>query len=180
MAGRPACRSSSSAPTKAGATATSIREPGQGAEEPEILEAFLGQFYDDKEPPRLILLSHAIENPDLVAELLSDRAGRQVEIAVPQRGEKAELVENAARNARESLARKMSESATQSKLLNGLAEAFDLDAPPKRIEVYDNSHIQGTNAVGGMIVAGAEGFHQKPVSQVQHQRRRLAPATISA
>ncbi|MBT9244729.1 excinuclease ABC subunit UvrC [Gemmobacter fulvus] len=131
---------------------------GAGAEEPEILEAFLSQFYDDKEPPRLILLSHPVDNEDLVTQLLSDRAGRKVELAVPQRGEKAELVENAARNARESLARKMAESSTQNKLLAGLAEAFDLDAPPKRIEVYDNSHIQGTNAVGGMIVAGAEGF----------------------
>lgn len=131
---------------------------GAGAEEPEILEAFLSQFYDDKEPPRLILLSHPVENEDLVTQLLSDRAGRKVEIAVPQRGEKAELVENAARNARESLARKMAESSTQNKLLAGLAEAFDLDAPPQRIEVYDNSHIQGAHAVGGMIVAGAEGF----------------------
>jgi excinuclease ABC subunit C len=131
---------------------------GAGAEEPEILEAFLTQFYDDKEPPRLVLLSHAVDNEDLVTEALSTRAGRKVELAVPQRGEKAELVENAARNARESLARKMAESATQNKLLTGLAEAFDLEAPPKRIEVYDNSHIQGTNAVGGMIVAGTDGF----------------------
>lgn len=131
---------------------------GAGAEEPEILEAFLTQFYDDKEPPRLVLLSHPVENPDLVAEALSARAGRKVELAVPQRGEKAELVENAARNARESLARRMSESATQNKLLQGLADAFDLDAPPSRIEVYDNAHIQGSDAVGGMIVAGAEGF----------------------
>jgi excinuclease ABC subunit C len=131
---------------------------GAGAEEPEILEAFLTQFYDDKEPPRLVLLSHPVENPDLVAEALSIRAGRKVELAVPQRGEKAELVENAARNARESLARRMSESATQNKLLQGLADAFDLDAPPSRIEVYDNAHIQGSDAVGGMIVAGADGF----------------------
>ncbi|MDP2063494.1 MAG: excinuclease ABC subunit UvrC [Phaeovulum sp.] len=131
---------------------------GSGAEAPEVLEAFLAQFYDDKTPPRLILLSHAIEDADLMVQLLSDRAGRRVELAVPQRGEKAELVENAARNARESLARKMSESAAQSRLLEGLAEAFGLEAPPKRIEVYDNSHIQGTNAVGGMIVAGPEGF----------------------
>ena len=131
---------------------------GAGAEEPEILEAFLTQFYDDKDPPRLILLSHPVDNPDLVAEALSARAGRKVELAVPQRGEKAELVENATRNARESLARRMAESTTQNKLLTGLAEAFDLDAPPQRIEVYDNSHIQGTNAVGGMIVAGPEGF----------------------
>ena len=131
---------------------------GAGAEAPEILEAFLTQFYDDREPPRLILLSHALENADLVTEALSGRAGRRVEIAVPQRGEKADLVENAARNARESLARRMAESSTQMKLLQGLADAFDLDAPPQRIEVYDNSHIQGAHAVGGMIVAGPEGF----------------------
>ncbi|EEW24628.1 excinuclease ABC, C subunit [Rhodobacter ferrooxidans] len=131
---------------------------GAGAEAPEIMEAFLAQFYDDKEPPRLILLSHPVDNPDLVTQLLSDRAGRKVTLGVPQRGEKAELVENAARNARESLARKVAEGASQNRLLAGLAEAFDLDAPPKRIEVYDNSHIQGSNAVGGMIVAGAEGF----------------------
>ena len=131
---------------------------GSGAEAPEVLEAFLAQFYDDKTPPRLILLSHAIEDADLMVQLLSDRAGRKVELAVPQRGEKAELVENAARNARESLARKMSESAAQGRLLAGLAEAFGLEAPPKRIEVYDNSHIQGTHAVGGMVVAGPEGF----------------------
>ena len=131
---------------------------GAGAEAPEILEAFLTQFYDDREPPRLILLSHALENADLVTEALSGRAGRRVEIAVPQRGEKADLVENAARNARESLARRMAESSTQMKLLQGLADAFDLDSPPQRIEVYDNSHIQGAHAVGGMIVAGPEGF----------------------
>ncbi|MGL6210498.1 MAG: excinuclease ABC subunit UvrC [Paracoccaceae bacterium] len=131
---------------------------GAGAEEPEIMEAFLAQFYDDKEPPRLLLLSHGVENPDLVGQLLSDRAGRKVELAVPQRGEKAELVENAARNARESLARRMAETSTQNRLLQGLAEAFDLEAPPRRIEVYDNSHMQGTNAVGGMIVAGVDGF----------------------
>lgn len=131
---------------------------GAGAEAPEILEAFLTQFYDDREPPRLILLSHGLENADLLTEALSERAGRRVEIAVPQRGEKADLVENAARNARESLARRMAESSTQMKLLQGLADAFDLDAPPQRIEVYDNSHIQGAHAVGGMIVAGPEGF----------------------
>ena len=131
---------------------------GAGAEEPEIMEAFLAQFYDDKDPTPLILLSHPVENPDLVGQLLSERAGRKVELAVPLRGEKAELLENAARNARESLARRMSESSTQNTLLRGLAEAFDLDAPPTRIEVYDNAHIQGSDAVGGMIVAGAEGF----------------------
>ena len=131
---------------------------GSGAEESEILEAFVTQFYDDKEPPRLILLSHPVENEDLVTAALSERAGRKVELAVPQRGEKAELVENAARNAKESLARRMAEGAAQSKLLIGLAEAFDLDAPPRRIEVYDNAHIQGSDAVGGMIVAGPDGF----------------------
>jgi len=131
---------------------------GSGAEEAEVLEAFLGQFYDDKTPPRLILLSHPIEHADLMTDLLSDRAGRKVELAVPKRGEKAELVANAARNARESLARKLSESAAQAQLLDGLAEAFGLEAPPRRIEIYDNSHIMGTNAVGGMVVAGPEGF----------------------
>ncbi len=131
---------------------------GAGADESEILEAFLTQFYDDKTPPRLILLSHPVANDDLVAQVLTDRAGRKVELAVPKRGEKAELVENAARNARESLARKLAESASQARLLEGLAEAFGLESPPRRIEVYDNSHIQGTNAVGGMIVAGPDGL----------------------
>ncbi|MGD9863864.1 MAG: excinuclease ABC subunit UvrC [Pseudodonghicola sp.] len=124
----------------------------------EVMEAFLGQFYDNKEPPRQLILSDEIENADLMTEALSEKVGRKVEILVPQRGEKAELVSGALRNARESLARRMSESATQGKLLQGLAEAFGLDGPPQRIEVYDNSHIQGTNAVGGMIVAGPEGF----------------------
>ncbi|CUK00006.1 Excinuclease ABC subunit C [Ruegeria denitrificans] len=124
----------------------------------EAMEAFLGQFYDNKEPPRQLILSDAIENADLMQEALTEKAGRKVEILVPQRGEKQELVAGALRNARESLARRMSESATQAKLLRGVAEAFDLDTPPGRIEVYDNSHIQGTNAVGGMIVAGPEGF----------------------
>jgi excinuclease ABC subunit C len=131
---------------------------GAGAEEGEILEGFVAQFYDSKDPPRLLIMSHQVENEDLVTSLLSQRLGRKVEIITPKRGEKADLVENAARNARESLARKMSESATQNALLQNLAEAFDLDGPPARIEVYDNSHISGTNAVGGMIVAGAEGF----------------------
>ncbi len=131
---------------------------GAGAEEPEILQAFLAQFYDDKTPPRLVLLSHPLEDEDLVAGLLAERAGRKVELAVPRRGEKAELVANAARNARESLGRRLAENAAQSKLLAGMAEAFDMDAPPRRIEVYDNSHIQGANAVGAMIVAGPDGF----------------------
>ncbi|MBF9032785.1 excinuclease ABC subunit UvrC [Rhodobacterales bacterium HKCCE2091] len=130
-----------------------------GAEtEAEVLEAFLGQFYDQKEPPRLILLSHAIEDADLMAAALTEKLGRKVELHVPQRGERVELVAGAARNARESLARRMAESATQAKLLDGLAEAFGLDGPPRRIEVYDNSHIMGTNAVGAMIVSGPDGF----------------------
>ena len=124
----------------------------------EIMEAFLGQFYGNKEPPRQLILSDAIENADLMEAALSEKAERKVELLVPQRGEKAELVAFAVRNARESLARRMAESATQAKLLRGLAEAFGLGAPPQRIEVYDNSHIQGTNAVGGMIVMGPEGF----------------------
>ena len=148
---------------------------GSGAEAAEVLEAFLGQFYEGKEPPRLILLSHPIEDADLMTRLLSDRAGRKVEIKVPQRGEKAELVENAARNARESLGRRISESAAQSKLLEGLAEAFGLDGPPRRIEVYDNSHIMGTNAVGGMIVAGPEGFIKSQYRKFNIKGTELTP-----
>ncbi|MFD1508458.1 excinuclease ABC subunit UvrC [Lacimonas salitolerans] len=131
---------------------------GADIDAPEVLEAFLGQFYDSKDPPRQIILSHGIENPDLMEQALSDKLGRKVALIVPQKGEKAELIESAARNARESLARKMAETATQTKLLQGVADAFGLPGPPRRIEVYDNSHIQGTNAVGAMIVAGPEGL----------------------
>lgn len=130
-----------------------------GAESPdEVMQAFLMQFYDNTPPPRQILLSHPPEDPDLTADVLSERARRKVEVAVPLRGEKSDLVTNALRNARESLARRMSESATQLRLLEGLADAFELPSPPRRIEVYDNSHIMGTNAVGGMIVAGPDGW----------------------
>jgi len=130
-----------------------------GEEDPsEVMEAFVGQFYSDREPPRAIILSHGLDNDDLMDEALAEKLGRKVEIIIPQRGEKAELVQGALRNARESLARKMSETATQGKLLKGLAEAFDLAKVPKRIEVYDNSHIQGAFAVGAMVVAGPEGF----------------------
>jgi len=131
---------------------------GIDMEAPEVLEAFIGQFYDSKEPPKQLILSHPIENLDLMQAALSERLGRRVEILVPQRGEKAELVDGALRNARESLARRMAEGATQIKLLKGLAEAFDLEGPPQRIEVYDNSHIQGAHAVGAMIVVGPEGM----------------------
>ena len=103
---------------------------GADVEEAEVLEAFIGQFYDNKEPPRQVILSHPIENADLMADALTGKRGGKVEILVPRRGEKAELVDSALRNARESLARKMAETATQAKLLKGLAEAFDLDEPP--------------------------------------------------
>lgn len=126
----------------------------------EVMQAFVGQFYADREPPRLVLLSHGLDDPELMAEALCEKAGRKIELAVPQRGEKAELIEGALRNARESLARRMSESATQGKLLDGLAEAFGLESAPRRIEVYDNSHIMGTDAVGAMIVAGPDGFEK--------------------
>jgi len=131
---------------------------GPDVSKAEVMQAFVGQFYDSKDPPRQIILSDDIEDSALLADALSDKLGRKVEILVPQRGEKAELVSGALRNARESLGRKMSETATQAKLLRGVAEAFDLSGPPQRIEVYDNSHLQGTNAVGGMIVSGPDGF----------------------
>jgi excinuclease ABC subunit C len=148
---------------------------GAGAEAPEILEAFLAQFYDDKTPPRLVLLSHPIEDADLMTALLSERAGRKVELAVPLRGEKAELLANAARNAREALARRLAETASQGRLLAGLAEAFGLDAPPQRIEVYDNSHIQGTDAVGAMIVAGRDGFLKSAYRKFNIRGAELTP-----
>ena len=131
---------------------------GPDVDAAEVLEAFVGQFYDTREPPKQVILSNDIENLDLMADALSIKLGRKVEVMVPKRGEKADLVDGAMRNARESLARKMAETASQVRLLKGVAEAFDLPASPKRIEVYDNSHISGTNAVGGMIVAGPEGF----------------------
>ena len=124
----------------------------------EVLDAFVAQFYADKPSPRLVLLSHEIESRELLCEALSARAGRKVEIAVPQRGERRELVDHAAQNAKETLGRKLSETASQEKLLAALAEAFGIDKKVRRVEVYDNSHIMGTNAVGGMIVAGPSGF----------------------
>ncbi|MEL6519679.1 MAG: excinuclease ABC subunit UvrC [Pseudomonadota bacterium] len=141
----------------------------------EVLQAFIGQFYDGKEPPRQVILSDDIEDRDLMADALGEKAGRKVEILVPQRGEKRELVAGALRNARESLARKMAESATQTKLLKGIAEAFDLPNPPQRIEVFDNSHIQGTNAVGGMIVAGPDGFMKSQYRKFNIKGTDLTP-----
>ncbi|WP_245414489.1 excinuclease ABC subunit UvrC [Aestuariivirga litoralis] len=127
-------------------------------EAPEIMASFLAQFYDDKPIPDLVLLSHDIEERELLEEALSTHAGRRIEVAVPQRGEKKTLVEHAVTNAREALGRKMAETSSQAKLLEGVQKAFDLPDVPRRIEVYDNSHIQGTNPVGGMIVAGPDGF----------------------
>jgi len=130
---------------------------------PEVLAAFLGQFYDDKPPPPLVLLNHEVAEQDLIAEALGLKAqafatGKRVDIAVPKRGEKHAVVQHAETNAREALERKLAESAGQAKLLSAVADLFGLEAPPERIEVYDNSHIMGTNAYGVMIVAGAEGF----------------------
>ena len=124
----------------------------------EILASFLAQFYDGKPVPGLVLLSHEIEERELLEEALATLAARRIEVAVPQRGEKKLLVDHAVTNAREAMGRKMAESSSQAKLLEGVARVFNLADPPGRIEVYDNSHIQGSNAVGGMIVAGPEGL----------------------
>jgi len=129
--------------------------------EAEVLEAFLSQFYEDRSPPRLILISHPLAETELIEEALSSRAGYRVTIQQPQRGEKKDLVVYAHNNAREALGRQLAEGTTQRTLLEGVAELFGLDEVPRRIEVYDNSHISGTNAVGAMIVAGEEGFSKK-------------------
>jgi excinuclease ABC subunit C len=125
---------------------------------PEVLAAFLGQFYDDKPPPREILLSHEPAEADLLGEALSIKADRKVRLAVPRRGDRRRLIDHALANAREALGRRLAESASQRRLLDGVAAAFGLDATPERIEVYDNSHTGGTNMIGAMIVAGPEGF----------------------
>jgi excinuclease ABC subunit C len=130
----------------------------QDQETPQVLEAFLAQFYATNPPPRTILLSHRLPNSALVAEALSVRADRRVRLTVPQRGEKRALIDHAAANSRDALNRRLAESATQRKLLEGLAAHLDLEGPPQRIEVYDNSHISGTKSVGAMIVAGPEGL----------------------
>jgi excinuclease ABC subunit C len=127
----------------------------------EVLEAFISQFYEDRTPPKQILLSHELSEKELMEEALSARAGSKVSIQTPQRGEKKDLVQHALNNAREALGRQLAEGATQKTLLEGVATLFGLDEPPRRIEVYDNSHISGTNAVGAMIVAGEEGLNKK-------------------
>ena len=141
----------------------------------EVLSSFLAQFYDDKPPPRLVLLSHAIEEADLLADALSVKAGRKVEVSAPKRGEKKELVGHALINAREALGRKLADTATQGRLLEALATTLGLPHAPKRIEVYDNSHIQGTNAVGAMIVAGPEGFIKNQYRKFNIKSEGLTP-----
>lgn len=127
----------------------------------EVLEAFIGQFYENRTPARLVLVSHELAEPAVMEEALSSRAGRRVYIEQPKRGEKRDLVNHALNNAREALGRQLAEGATNRTLLEGVANCFGLTEPPRRIEVYDNSHISGTNAVGAMIVAGEEGFSKK-------------------
>jgi excinuclease ABC subunit C len=124
----------------------------------EVLTPFLAQFYADRPPPKLILLSHEVEETDLLVAALSEKAGHKVEIATPRRGEKKELVADAHKNAREALGRRLADSASQQKLLEALGAAFGMETPPRRVEVYDNSHIMGSAAIGAMIVAGPQGF----------------------
>ncbi|MFI4973903.1 MAG: excinuclease ABC subunit UvrC [Caulobacterales bacterium] len=144
-------------------------------EDAAVMSAFLGQFYEDKPIPRLILVSTPPDERDLLAEAFALKAGRKVEISRPQRGEKRQLVDHALTNAREALGRKMAESSAQSKLLAAVSETFGLDAPPERIEVYDNSHIMGTNAVGGMIVAGPDGFQKSQYRKFNIKSTELTP-----
>ena len=140
-----------------------------------VLEAFLAQFYDDKPVPRLIFVSTDFPERELLSVALCERAGHRVEIAVPRRGEKRELVEHALTNAREALSRKLAETASQTRLLAGLAETFGLSEPPRRIEVYDNSHVMGTNAVGAMIVAGPDGFAKNQYRKFNIRSQEIAP-----
>jgi excinuclease ABC subunit C len=141
----------------------------------EVLASFLAQFYDDKPPPKLILLSHKIEEAELLADALSVKAGFKVEVSTPQRGEKKELVGHALTNAREALGRKLADTATQGRLLQGMATTLGLPKQLRRIEVYDNSHIQGTNAVGAMIVAGPDGFINNQYRKFNIKSEGLTP-----
>ena len=143
--------------------------------EAEIMAAFLGQFYEDRPVPRLLLTNIEPAERGLLADAFSLKARRKVEIARPSRGEKRDLVVHALANAREALGRKMAESSAQTKLLAGVCEAFSLEAQPERIEVYDNSHISGTNAVGGMIVAGPEGFQKSQYRKFNIRNTDLTP-----
>jgi excinuclease ABC subunit C len=141
----------------------------------EVLGSFLAQFYDDKPPPKLILLSHEIEERSLLAEALTTKAGCKIEVNVPQRGEKKDLVAHALTNAREALGRKLADTATQSRLLDAMVTTLGLPRAPRRIEVYDNSHIQGTNAVGAMIVAGPDGFIKNQYRKFNIRSDNLTP-----
>jgi excinuclease ABC subunit C len=141
----------------------------------EVLAAFLAQFYDDKPPPRLILLSHMIEESALLADALSIKAGFKVAVVTPRRGEKKEMISHALTNAREALGRKLADTATQGRLLQGLVATLGLTRPPRRIEVYDNSHIQGSNAVGAMIVAGPDGFIKNQYRKFNIRSEGLTP-----
>jgi excinuclease ABC subunit C len=141
----------------------------------DVLGEFLAQFYDDKPSPRIIMLSHAIKDGALLTEALAIRNGHKVEILVPERGEKKLVIDHAAANAREALGRKLAETASQQRLLEGLTAAFGLPRVPQRIEVFDNSHIQGTNAVGGMVVAGPEGFRKNQYRKFNIKSESLTP-----
>jgi excinuclease ABC subunit C len=141
----------------------------------EVLGAFLAQFYDDKPCPRLVLLSQEVDEQALLAEALSAKAGRRVTASVPSRGPKKDLTAHVLQNAREALGRRLAETSSQKRLLAGLAEALGLPRPPRRIEVYDNSHIMGTNAVGGMIVAGPEGFAKNHYRKFNFRSEDITP-----
>ncbi|MDP3174641.1 MAG: excinuclease ABC subunit UvrC [Phenylobacterium sp.] len=144
-------------------------------EDPEVMAAFLGQFYEDKPIPKLVLVNVEPADRDLLCEAFALKAGRKVEINRPQKGEKRQLVQHALTNSREALGRKMAESSAQTKLLAGVCEAFGLEGQPERIEVYDNSHIMGTNAVGGMIVAGPDGFQKSQYRKFNIKGTELTP-----
>ena len=141
----------------------------------EVLGAFLTQFYDDKPAPRLVLLSHDVDDAPLIGSALTARAGFKVEVAVPRRGEKRDLVDHAVTNAREALGRRLADTSSQVKLLGAIGQAFGLETPPRRVEVYDNSHIMGTNAVGAMIVAGAQGFSKTHYRTFTIRSEELVP-----
>ncbi len=141
----------------------------------EILESFIAQFYDNKPCPRQVLISHDLPGRLLLGEALSEKTGRKVAVHTPMKGEKRTLVEHALANARQALGRKLSESASQRKLLEGLAECFDLESAPRRIEIYDNSHIQGTDAIGAMVVAGREGWIKSQYRKFNIKSKTLTP-----
>ena len=143
--------------------------------EEEVFSSFLAQFYEDVPPARSILLDRTLPDSDLLAEAFSEKAGRKVELQMPQRGDRKRLVDQATRNAVEALDRRLAESTTQGKLLQEVAELFDLAEPPQRIEIYDNSHIQGTNALGAMVVAGPEGFQKGQFRKFNIKRAETAP-----